>query len=269
MFQYKRKISFIDYYVSGIYCGNMGVLRQKCENDKAMFTACIGGISSAAGSRCSIYLVVSEKGAYEPDENPILKGKGIPEDGHFLGEVVLQKERGEISFIIKEETVPANCDAALYFRLSENNLGYCQLSLEREGNEEESPDEYNPAKWEKQNREERFCVSSGDKWKDICMMHPVFYPFADQGEFVILREKELLMIKKEYHHLMENSFLNHAYYRYRHIILGKYKEKADESFYVGAPGSFTGEEQNLAAAFGFIGYEFTGNLGYYLIPVEL
>ena len=77
--------------------------------------------------------------------------------------------------------------------------------------------------------------------------------------------------------LINNSFLLHGFYNYRHLILGKdcrIGGGGDMCFYLGVPGVFFEREKMVAVMFGFEGFECAGpveigKFGYYLRSVEL
>ena len=75
----------------------------------------------------------------------------------------------------------------------------------------------------------------------------------------------------KYQHLVNNSFLLHGFYNYRHVILGK----EGEAYYLGVPGVFYEREKMVALMFGFEAFECesgeskAGEFGYYLRKVEL
>lgn len=49
----------------------------------------------------------------------------------------------------------------------------------------------------------------------------------------------------------ENSYLLHAYYRYRHVLLGRRRRKDEEEYVVMIPGIYNEREAGLAKMFGF------------------
>lgn len=51
--------------------------------------------------------------------------------------------------------------------------------------------------------------------------------------------------------LGQNSFLTHAYYKYKYIMLGKIKYDNQEKCIIGVPGVYTNKEKYLANMFGF------------------
>ena len=108
-----------------------------------------------------------------------------------------------------------------------------------------------------------------DKWEVIKKKYPILYPFKGQGPYVSIKPVDLQLLDSQYHHLSNNSFLMHNFYQYKHLILGEYEWEKGTFFYVGVPGEFIKKEQNIAAMFGFEGYEHSGDLGYYLYRVAL
>lgn len=88
--------------------------------------------------------------------------------------------------------------------------------------------------------------------------------------YVKLEPKDFIILSSKYQHLVNNSFLLHGFYNYRHIILGK-----EGDYYLGVPGVFYEREKMVALMFGFEAFECgsrepeSGEFGYYLRKVEL
>lgn len=57
--------------------------------------------------------------------------------------------------------------------------------------------------------------------------------------------------------LMNNSFVNHGYYNYRHLIIGRMNTSEESGYFIGIPGIFTRRERNTAAMFGFNRFKFS------------
>lgn len=115
-----------------------------------------------------------------------------------------------------------------------------------------------------------------DKWAWLCKKYKVIHPFPNQGDYIMIAPKDLLFLPSQYQKLVNNSFLLHGYYNYRHLILGKYKIRRVEKFYLGVPGNYYTREQMVADMFGFEGFEKSGtgetaqgSFGYYMKEVEL
>ncbi|MGN1180368.1 MAG: DUF6128 domain-containing protein [Suilimivivens sp.] len=116
-----------------------------------------------------------------------------------------------------------------------------------------------------------------DKWEQLKCQYKTIHPFSDEREFITIEPKDFIVLRESYQKLVNNSFLLHGFYNYRHLILGKdYKIGADHEtcFYLGVPGVFFEREKMVAVMFGFEGFEAAGPIeigkfGYYLRKVEI
>lgn len=116
-----------------------------------------------------------------------------------------------------------------------------------------------------------------DKWEQLKKQYKRVHPFGDGREFISIELRDFVVLREKYQKLVNNSFLLHGFYNYRHLILGKdYKigENSDICFYLGVPGVFFEREKMVAVMFGFEGFECAGpveigKFGYYLRQVEL
>ena len=118
-------------------------------------------------------------------------------------------------------------------------------------------------------------VCSTDKWEQLCMMYPEIHPFRDSREYLSIAPKDFVVLCKEYQKLVHNSFLLHGYYNYRHLILGRIRQKDVWQYYIGVPGNFYDREKMVAEMFGFEAFEgekesaSPGDYGYYMKRVEI
>ncbi len=109
-----------------------------------------------------------------------------------------------------------------------------------------------------------------DKWEQILDIYDKIHPYGDERVYVKLTPKDFIILSSKYQHLVNNSFLLHGFYNYRHVILGKEGE-----YYLGVPGVYYEREKMVALMFGFEAFECasgkpeTGEFGYYLRKVEL
>ena len=109
-----------------------------------------------------------------------------------------------------------------------------------------------------------------NKWEQILDTYDNIHPYGDERVYVKLEPKDFLILSSKYQHLVNNSFLLHGFYNYRHVILGKEGE-----YYLGVPGVFYEREKMVALMFGFEAFECesgdpkAGTFGYYLRKVEL
>ncbi len=92
-------------------------------------------------------------------------------------------------------------------------------------------------------------VCSADKWEQLCTMYPEIHPFRDSREYLSIAPKDFVVLCKEYQRLVHNSFLLHGYYNYRHLILGRIRQKDAWQYYIGVPGNFYDREKMVAEMF--------------------
>ena len=86
-------------------------------------------------------------------------------------------------------------------------------------------------------------------------MYPEIHPFRDSREYLSIAPKDFVVLCKEYQKLVHNSFLLHGYYNYRHLILGRIRQKDAWQYYIGVPGNFYDREKMVAEMFGFEAFE--------------
>ncbi len=114
-----------------------------------------------------------------------------------------------------------------------------------------------------------------DKWNELCKKYEVIHPFGNREEYLSLSPKDFIIFPEKYQHLVNNSFLLHGYYNYRHVILGKKEEGGKNIYYLGVPGVYYEREKMVAIMFGFEGFEcgekraIAGGFGYYMRRIEL
>lgn len=70
--------------------------------------------------------------------------------------------------------------------------------------------------------------------------------------------------------LANNSFVNHGYYNFRHLILGRIRDSGGCGYFIGVPGVYTRRDRNTASMFGFQYFKFSmrsdvrlGQFGYW------
>ena len=57
--------------------------------------------------------------------------------------------------------------------------------------------------------------------------------------------------------LKNNSFLNHGFFQFRHLILGKIYGGGPQRYFIGVPGIFARRDRNTASMFGFNHFKFS------------
>lgn len=249
MFFYKRKTSFIAYYINGIKSRSIGVVKQCLTEENLRLSVDLFGLEDWKDMQCQISV-------------------GDARERQPVFEMDVCKGRGEGEYSLPTEKLQKMNASKIFFALGNDCYGIADLceipeditykqkneNAEFIGEEEQSDDCFEP---------------QPDKWEVIKKKYPILYPFQGQGPYVSIKPVDLQLLDSKYHHLSDNTFLMHSFYQYKHLILGEYTWEKGTFFYVGVPGEFVKKEQNTAAMFGFEGYEHSGDLGYYLYRVAL
>lgn len=58
-------------------------------------------------------------------------------------------------------------------------------------------------------------------------------------------------------HLKNNSFVNHGYYNFRHLIAGKMYNDENNVYFIGVPGIYNRRERSIASMYGFNRFKFS------------
>lgn len=116
---------------------------------------------------------------------------------------------------------------------------------------------------------------SEDKWQQLQRIYPHICPFQDEREYLSLRPEDFVILRSDAYCLVQNSFLLHGFYNYKHLILTHVSQKNVGKYYIGVPGNFYEKEKQVAIMYGFDSFECKhepageGDFGYYMIRVEL
>ncbi|MDE7222281.1 MAG: hypothetical protein K2O34_00700 [Acetatifactor sp.] len=116
---------------------------------------------------------------------------------------------------------------------------------------------------------------SEDKWQQLERIYPHIRPFQDEREYLSLRPEDFVILHSNTYHLVQNSFLLHGFYNYKHLILTYVSQRNAQQYYIGVPGNFYEKEKQVAIMYGFSSFECKqepareGDFGYYMIRVEL
>ena len=231
MSDYGKRIAFIDCHVQGIFNGNIGFVRYWRDAGNLCLGIYLQNLWEQDAAICSV-ICESVRGKDEVllTEIPILKGKGE-------GSCLIHKEEFREADVLR-----------LRMEWGGKRIGSCNIALS--GKEEDVGQ-----------------TVKEEKWVQMQAKYPCFYPFADQGCYVILQEGERELLPPKCRNLWEKEFWTESYKKYRHMIAGEYDIGGRKQFYLGFPGFYGEEEQRIAAEAGFIGYEFSGAAGYYLYPL--
>lgn len=91
-----------------------------------------------------------------------------------------------------------------------------------------------------------------DTWNELMETQPILQPFSNEKiRCMRIELKDLRMLPPANWHLCSNSFLLHAYFTHRHLILGENPSVKGNRWFVGVPGIRYRQEHVLAAIFGF------------------
>jgi hypothetical protein len=112
-----------------------------------------------------------------------------------------------------------------------------------------------------------------NKWQQLLNDYPQVHIIAE-AESILIKPKDAVVLSEEYHNLSTNSFLLHAYYNYRQLLLFRYL--ISEKYYIGVPGIYNERQQRIAMMFGFEAFESLSNnlepfdtYGYFMKSVEI
>lgn len=89
--------------------------------------------------------------------------------------------------------------------------------------------------------------------EELFRKNPSYLPCRGKGVGYSVRitPSDLQLFPNEGKSYIENSFLLHGYYRYRHVLLGRRRRKEREEYVILVPGTYETKEGKLAEAFGF------------------
>lgn len=89
--------------------------------------------------------------------------------------------------------------------------------------------------------------------EELLLTYPSYLPCKEQAQLYTVRlsPEELLRLPKDGRRLAENSFLLHGYYSYKHLLLGRRRERKQEEYVLLVPGRYGRQDAKLAALFGF------------------
>lgn len=134
--------------------------------------------------------------------------------------------------------------------------------------------------------EEIVAESIPDKWSQLLHTYPQVH-ILPEAQSILIKPRDIIILTEKYHELATNSFVLHAYYNYRQLLLFNYiqGETGDAAYYIGVPGVYYERECRIAQMFGFEGFEngevrmreegerenalHKGCFGYYMKQVEI
>ena len=114
-------------------------------------------------------------------------------------------------------------------------------------------------------------------WEHIFDKREKLMLFADDDIFdcIEIDPSDISLLPNTNWGLQNNSFLNHGYYSFRHLILAKQRRNDGFGYVIGVPGIYTRRDKNTAAMFGFMHFKFSmrgdihlSQFGYWYQPLS-
>ena len=118
-------------------------------------------------------------------------------------------------------------------------------------------------------------VLQEDKWLQLSSIYPHIKPFQDEREYLSIGPADFVLFPAESYRAVNNSFMLHGYYNYRHLILAREEKGGEIRYYVGAPGNYYDRERQVAIMFGFESFECaqepaqSADFGYYMMRINI
>ena len=271
------KIYYIDFIQNDVKVGNMGVIK----GDMRGFSCVIHLPRQFHELRCAVYAVIGQNKKVYLTDVYVMQGRGqarcdMEQNKMYEWDSILVQVSAKsygICMLKKNE---------MTIKTRENQIQQIKKSQESYEKEKRQP-EY---KRKEQEGKDTFIESlppmKADKWEQLLQMYPQVHIFPE-AETIAIKPKDMIVLTKEYQDLATNSFVLHAYYNYRQLLLIRYSDKPQQQYYIGVPGIYFEREKRVAMLFGFEGFEngearlaqasgkstYVGCFGYYVKQVEI
>ena len=114
-----------------------------------------------------------------------------------------------------------------------------------------------------------------NKWQQLCAIYPIVHPFGDGRAYLSIEPRDFVVLQERFQPMVQNSFLLHGFYHYRHLLLGRQQQGRNYQYFLGVPGVFYEQEKSVALFYGFESFEGAntpaseGSFGYYMKRVLL
>ena len=114
-----------------------------------------------------------------------------------------------------------------------------------------------------------------NKWQQLCAIYPIVHPFGDGRAYLSIEPRDFVVLQERFQPMVQNSFLLHGFYHYRHLLLGRQQQGRNYQYFLGVPGVFYEKEKSVAMFYGFESFEGSttpaseGSFGYYMKRVLL
>ncbi len=302
MFLYEKKIIYLAFFWDGVKKSSAGFVRISRERDACILDIHIRHVSGLSDGECPLVLVLKNrecawgnitirKGEVNTRrnlpvrQNMIMTGEETFEENELCGILIPIGEKKWIAGYWQEPTT---------FRKAEIH-NHTDILCQPEIKQDLYAVDIN-AEEDKERRKEIVSANGGaqdlltgrkekmlgnpaseDKWEQLQGIYRKVHPFGDERIFLSIEPRDFVVLRAPYQRLVNNSFLLHGFYNYRHLLLGPDKEIGaieEECFYLGVPGTYFEREKMVAVMFGFEGFECEGaveigKFGYYMRRVEL
>lgn len=257
---------YIDYMNNGKKERNIGFLRLESDG----VSVGLRGVPLQCGDCCKVY-------ATNIDDEKIL-----------LGDIAIKSGYGMEKMKWNDKVDFARC-MRIEIPLYGTRKGVCVLRDDYPASDSVVPESQNHeiyvakgADSAKQTECEELCEEiCEDKWQQLRKLYPEIH-ICQEAQSILIRPRDTVILSAKYHELATNSFVLHAYYNYRQLLLFRYSQK-EIQYYLGVPGVYYEREQRIAQMFGFEGFEngearmqpdadhklYKGCFGYYMKRVEI
>ena len=265
-----RKIFYVDCYYEEVKERNIGFIKLE---EEGLFVM-LRGLPSRGETVCKVYAVANEN------------------DRKYLMDIPLNNGYGQAQMKWSPKIRAQDCHE-LYIPIDHKRYGRCTIVPENIYNFYQSKSDILETAQEKERTLEQespiiesftdvMPVMEQDKWKQLCKNFPQVHIFPE-ADTIVIKPKDMVILTQEYHDLATNSFVLHAYYNYRQLLLLRYHQGQEEIYYLGVPGVYYEREKRIALMFGFEGFEngesrlvnedrrqaYAGCFGYYMKQVNI
>lgn len=301
LFLYEKKIIYLSRYQNGKRENAAGFIKVLREKNAYTLDIHIKSDLKLNGTYTLLLLLKKEEFAWEKifltegrgavqreiklQDEMICIGQEVYKESRLLGIKLLLDNQNWISGNFREEIRKASD------KKNEENIAVDQIKSKPESNEKKGKEGIEPICFsgcpyvrEKEMKNTGLHVAEKElqpvfenKWEQLQHNYQTVHPFDDQRTFLSIEPKDFVILQAPFQKLVNNSFLLHGFYNYRHLILGPDRELGGGGkikFYLGVPGTYFDREKMVAVMFGFEGFECAGaveagKFGYYMRQVEL
>ena len=264
LFYYKKIITYLEYFESGNKVSGAGHIKMEINDKNCHVTICLKKIPVIIQTSVLIYGTGQE---ILLDKMYIKSGQGTYEANWNIENI---NNTGVSIFELTGLFLRISMDQYAIARWDKNQLerpvivekqSYME---ENRQNEEPKQAEQIPSIVKQDIRvvKDSACLYYNDKWEQLTHTYPVINPFSggNDATHLSIAPSDFVVLRQDYQKMVNNSFLLHGYYNYRHILLSRYQEKRGTIYYIGVPGTYYEREKMVAAMFGFEGFEIAQNI---------